>query len=261
VALGTISFRNSVLEQTEPLSVILPEPDVGLGPFPVLYLLHGMGDDHTTWVRMTSIERYVKSMPLIVVMPMTQWRSMYVDSLDGPKSASCIAQGLIDFIDSRLNTRPERAYRAVCGLSMGGYGAFHLALSFPERFGAAVSHSGVLLFGHVNVEDYPPDERGARMRAITERTVGPSPKGGPADLFTAAECLPADLRPVLRFDCGTEDFLLEHNRAFHKHLERIGYDHEYVEHPGSHTWDYWDEHIKDSIDFFVRKLGWPAAIS
>jgi len=256
MAFGTISYRNNALSQTEPLSIILPEADVGDGPFPVLYLLHGMGDDHTTWMRMTRIESYVRSLPLIVVMPITQWRSMYVDAINGPKAATAIAQDLVDFIDSRFNTRVDRRYRAICGLSMGGYGAFHLALSHPERFGAAVSHSGVLLYGHVNVDELPDDEHRERMKAIVERTVGPTPKGGAADLFAAAERLAVDQRPALRFDCGTEDFLIEHSRAFHRHLESIGYDHEYQEHPGAHTWDYWDQHVKESIDFFFRKLGW-----
>ncbi len=54
-------------------------------------------------------------------------------------------------------------------------------------------------------------------------------------------------RPRLSFDCGTEDPLLEENRAFHRHLARIGYPHHYAEHPGGHTWAYWDEHVREAI--------------
>lgn len=256
MAFGTISYRNSVDGQTQPLSLILPEAEVGTGPFPVLYLLHGMGHDHTSWMRMTRIEHYVRPLPLIVVMPTTLWKGMYVDSVHAIRAASGIAQGLVDFIDSRFNTRPERGCRALCGLSMGGYGAFHLALSFPDRFAAAVSHSGSLLFGHVNACELPHDEKEASTRALLGHTVGPSPKGGPADLFASAGSVPVDQRPALRLDCGREDPLIEHSRTFHRHLEQIGYDHEYEEHPGAHSWDYWDEHVRESIDFILRTLGW-----
>ncbi|MGN6361219.1 MAG: alpha/beta hydrolase, partial [Thermomicrobiales bacterium] len=54
-------------------------------------------------------------------------------------------------------------------------------------------------------------------------------------------------RPRLAFDCGTADPLLAENRAFHRHLGRIGYPHHYAEHPGGHTWAYWDEHVRDAL--------------
>lgn len=214
-------------------------------------------------MRRTRIEEYVRDLPLIVAMPTTPWQSMYADAADGPSSATAIGIDLVNFVDSRFHTRKDREGRAVCGLSMGGYGALHLAFRFPERFGAAVSHSGVLALGSSHEPAVFGDEESARsgrerMHRIAQRVFGTPVDDGPGDLFATAERLVSSTRPALRIDCGTEDYLIEHNRSFHAHLDAIGYDHEYVEHPGAHTWDYWDAHVGDSVDFFIRTLKWTA---
>ena len=85
--------------------------------------------------------------------------------------------------------------------------------------------------------------------------VGDSPAGGVNDLFALASALKKSERPKLRVDCGVEDFLIEPNRAFHSHLEALGYKHEYAEYPGAHTWDYWDEHVQEAIAFHRKSLG------
>jgi S-formylglutathione hydrolase FrmB len=59
---------------------------------------------------------------------------------------------------------------------------------------------------------------------------------------------------ALRFDCGVDDFLIQDNRAFHAHLDKIGYKHEYHEFPGAHTWDYWDLHVRESIAFALEHM-------
>jgi len=60
--------------------------------------------------------------------------------------------------------------------------------------------------------------------------------------------------PRLLLDCGTDDVLLDDNRLFHRELERAGVPHEYREFPGAHTWDYWDEHVKDALEFHLHAL-------
>jgi putative tributyrin esterase len=251
-----LHYRNRVMGKTEPVSILLPEAG-HQGPFPVLYLLHGIGDDHTDWIRRTRIEQYCAELPLMVVMPTTPWQSFYVDSpVTGLQAASAIAVDLVDYIDARFQTVAQASQRAVCGLSMGGYGALHLALRFPERFGTAISLSGALTCFHVE-SDRPaePNSPEDRLRALARRIYGAELQSKAGDLFALAESLPAAKRPALRIDCGTDDFLLAANRQFHAHLERIGYEHEYAEYPGGHTWDYWDAHVVDALRFFARRLG------
>ncbi len=87
------------------------------------------------------------------------------------------------------------------------------------------------------------------------RIFGPDRVGGWNDLFALAEKLDRQMMPALRIDCGVDDALLEHNRQFHAHLERLGIPHEYQEFPGGHDWSYWDLHIREALAFHLRVLG------
>jgi S-formylglutathione hydrolase FrmB len=226
--------------------VLLPE--VGEPPFPTLYLLHGYSDDHTVWHRRTRIEAYVANLPLIVVMP-HGGHSFYCDAVEGYPYASAIGEELPEIIERNFPAQKDRGGRCLAGLSMGGYGAFKLALTYPDRFAAAVSHSGALAFGH-----YPYTWDGNAYRPEQQRILGQGYIGGPNDLFAQAEKVDPDLLPALRFDCGTEDFLYKDNVAYRDHLESAKIPHEYAEFPGQHNWDYWDEHIQESLEFFQRKM-------
>ncbi len=250
MAFCELKYFSKSLEKCVAANVILPEIDHP-GPFPVLYLLHGLSDDHTMWQRRTSIERYVQNLPLMVVMPDTG-RGFYIDAKEGPAWESSIINDLIPFIDSRFNTVASRQGRCLAGLSMGGYGAVRFALKFPNLFSAAVSHSGAVAFAHWNLsaENRPDNAFGVEMCRI----IGENSSGGPDDLYTMAENLPADSRPALRLDCGVDDFLLPANRDFHAHLETIGFPHTYLEFPGAHTWEYWDLHIREAVAFMAEQL-------
>ena len=225
--------------------VILPE-NAGLGPFPVWYLLHGLSDDHTAWTRRTNLERYVEGLPLIVVMP-DGGRGFYTDSATEPANAfeTFLRHDLVGFVDRTFQTRANREGRVVAGLSMGGYGAIKLALKFPEMFCAAASHSGAL---------WRPDLLEAYGGSELQRVFGDRPGGGPNDVYALAERADRHQLPALRFDCGTEDYLLPQNRLFCRHLKSLDISHEYAEHPGAHDWTYWDAHVQETIAFLTKNL-------
>ena len=245
-----LNYFNPSLGKATSATVLLP--DIGVKPpYSVLYLLHGYGDDHTIWQRRTSIERYVVGLPVIVVMPDAS-TSFYCDDPDGMKWETAIAHDLVDYIDTLFQTKAERKGRFVAGLSMGGYGAAKLALKFPERFCSAVSHSGAVEFAH-HRENSRYAERGLKLHT---QFVSEHPEGGSEDLYALAKKLSLEVRPALRIDCGTEDFLIEENRNFHAYLDEINYAHEYEEFPGAHTWDYWDVHVQDAIAFHRKVDGW-----
>jgi S-formylglutathione hydrolase FrmB len=236
-------FSNALGKQTSAY-VLLPE--VGTGPYATLYLLHGLSDDHTIWLRRTSIERYVADLPVIVVMP-DGGRGFYCDAQEGYAFETAIGIELVDRIERTFPAKAEREARCLAGLSMGGYGAFKLALSHPDRFAAAVSLSGALAFAHRDADWVDP-----RTREFA-RIVGETPSGGPNDLFTLVEKVKkAKNLPALRFDCGVDDFLLDDNRSFRDHLEARKIRHEYAEHAGAHNWEYWDAHIQEALEFFTR---------
>lgn len=222
-------------------------PEIGTGPFPVMYLLHGLSDDHTIWLRRTRLEEFLVNIPLIVVMP-DGGRGFYCDAEQGYAYDKALAVELVDRIDRTFPTKAERESRCVAGLSMGGYGAAKFALAHPDRFAAGVSHSGALAFAH---KPQTWDEARAKEWG---RIVGTEPNG-PNDLFALTEKADKATLPALRIDCGTEDFLIDDNRAFHAHLEKLGIAHEYQENPGAHNWAYWDTHIQDTLAFFRKTMG------
>ncbi|MDH7602679.1 MAG: alpha/beta hydrolase family protein [Armatimonadota bacterium] len=240
-----LSAQNALQRMTSFMAIL---PEHKPGPFPVLYLLHGLSDDHTAWVRRTSIERYVSDIPLIVVMPDGQ-RSWYTDAVSIPTFAfeTFIVRDLISFVDTTFPTKASREGRAIAGLSMGGYGAFKLALKHPDMFCAAASLSGALYVGNrfdVN------DVRDREMRLIFGDSVPQD-----EDISHLVRNLEPDKQPALWFDCGTEDFLIEDNRAFHKLLQDLGVPHCYSERPGTHSWSHWDAVIQEALDFIRSKLG------
>lgn len=245
MALCEVKFFSDSLQKQDTMNVIVPE---GRGPFPVLYLLHGLSDDYSIWLRRTSIERHVAGTRLIVVMPDTH-RFFYVNDArpGGPAYEDHLIKDVVGFVDRVFPSIRHRRGRAVAGLSMGGFGAMMLAMKNPGMFCAAVSHSGALLFGTRCNTDVPgPEDAGYLQAALPRRKY---------DCFALARKIKAGRRKLaVRFDCGQDDFLIEHSRRFHVHLEKIGLEHEYAEHPGEHTWDYWDQHVGQTIAFVTRHL-------
>lgn len=244
-----LKYFSKALQKATAATALLPEGG-HTGPFPVLYLLHGLSDDQTAWTRWTSIERYVRTLPLIVVMP-DSGRGFYCDAEQGFAYETAILRDLVGYVDTMFQTRATRDGRALAGLSMGGYGAAKLALKFPEMFCGAVSLSGAMGFAH---RPFPLAAEEPWQREFA-RVVGANPVGGPNDLYALAAGLDTTQRPALRIDCGTEDFLIADNRAYHAYLTEIGYPHEYVENPGAHDWSYWDRHIQEAITFLAGPLG------
>lgn len=257
MALCELRYDSTALQKMTGAMVIVPEGEGVTGPFPVFYLLHGLSDDYTAWTRQTSIERYVEGLPLIVVMP-DGGRGFYTDAREGFAYETAMVRDLIGLVDATFQTVARREGRVVGGLSMGGYGALKLALGHPDLFCAAVSHSGALDVVRRHQPRDPAWEQEPQWQAWRRemtRLFGPNPEGGPDDLRTLAERVDRALLPALRIDCGTEDALIEENRAFHAHLDRLGIAHEYAEFPGAHTWEYWDRHVQEAIEFHAGVLG------
>jgi S-formylglutathione hydrolase FrmB len=204
---------------------------------PTLYLLHGLSDDHTIWLRRTSIERYAADLGLAVVMPAVH-RSYYQDMANGLNYWTFVSEELPAIAQSFFPLSQQREDNYVAGLSMGGYGAFKLALNHPERFAAAASLSGALAIEGIfdrNISD-------SRLIFGDKSRIA----GSSSDLFTAAERLAHSdqPKPLLYQYCGTEDFLYEENIKFRNHAQALGLPLTYTEAPGDHQWTYWDEYIQ-----------------
>lgn len=249
MALCDVHWSSDVLAKKLGMYVILPE--AGTPPFATYYLLHGLSDDYTVWLRRTRIEWYVREMPLMVVMP-DGFRGFYTDNAEGPAYARHVAEEVVGFVERNFPARRSRGARAVGGLSMGGYGALRLAMGYPDLFASANSHSGALMHGGRE----GPRPNGPLALEEFRRVFGKDPRGSDHDLVALAKRLQQSGKapPRMLVDCGTEDVLLEDNRQFHRELERLGVAHEYREFPGAHTWDYWDEHVREALEFHLGAL-------
>jgi S-formylglutathione hydrolase FrmB len=247
MALFHVNFFSDVLGLSVTMDVILPQPAPGTRrggqKLPVLWLLHGLSDDHTIWQRRTSIERYVEPLNLAVVMPAVD-RSFYSDMAHGNRYWTYISEELPTLARSFFPLSARREDNFVAGLSMGGYGAFKLALRYPTRYAAAASLSGAL---RNFAEDAAASEDPAWVAELG-RVFGDLSKfeGSSNDIYALATRT-ARLRtipPRLYQCCGTEDFLYADNLRFKAHAEALGLPLTYEEGPGDHVWAYWDTMIQ-----------------
>ena len=207
---------------------------------PVLYLLHGLSDDCTIWERRTSIERYATEKGIAVVMPEVR-RSFYTDEAVGEAYWTFIAEELPQLIARTFRVSTAREDTFVAGLSMGGFGAFKLALNHPDRFAAAASLSGALDVAALDLD---------WAGTLGQRVWDGRDTAGTADdlLGLLAASDPAAL-PALFLDCGTEDQLLDHNRRFIDAADGHGVKLASRLRPGAHTWEFWDQGIQDVLDW------------
>lgn len=252
MALFQCNFYSDALKICTSMNVILPQKaqtQIGMESTAaeepaVLYLLHGLSDDHTIWLRRTSIERYAASYPLAVVMPAVN-RSFYTDmACGGAAYWTFISEELPQIVQSFFKVSNDRKKTFVAGLSMGGYGAFKLALTHPERYAAAASLSGCLDMNTVTGEN-----KAADLREY-ENIFGPITKlpGSANDLLALANRFPKSAKTKFYQCCGTGDFLYKENLTFRNHAKKLNLT--YQEHEGElHEWGYWDRQIKRVLEW------------
>jgi S-formylglutathione hydrolase FrmB len=215
-----------------------------------LYLLHGHSDDHTAWQRLTSIERYAEGLNLAIVMPAVHL-SFYNDMAHGGKYWQFISEEVPTLVREMFSLSSARKDNFVAGLSMGGYGAFKMALTHPDRFAAAASLSGATDINEVvRVKKNEPDNKAwlEEMRTV----FGDLSKvpGSKHDLFVLAKkAAKAAVKPRLYQCCGTEDELYPDNLRFRDVVRKLPLDLTYEEGPGEHNWAYWDRMIQRVLEW------------
>ncbi len=243
-SLGLCTSMTVILPQSGPVTLdTLPEKRP---PYQVLWLLHGLSDDHTIWQRRTSIERYADACGIAVVMPAVA-RSFYTDMDAGLPYWTFVSEELPAVARSFFPLSARREDNFIAGLSMGGYGAFKLALRHPERFAAAASLSGAL---NIAGEGRSGPRAWVHEKRLMFGNLSQLP-GSDNDLLALADKVAASKGPKPRLFqwCGTEDFLYQHNLVFRDHARCLGLDLTYSEGPGTHEWQYWDEQIQRVIDW------------
>ena len=251
-----IQFFSASLNVASTVNVILPEANQGIGmgvskderPPKVLYLLHGYSDDHSIWMRRTSVERYAANHNLAVIMPAVN-HSFYCNEVYGEKYWDYISDELPRTMRRflRLSEKPEDTY--VAGLSMGGYGAMRLALTYPERYAAAASFSGAVDISGI-VQRHGEDGTGDRIFGDKTDITGTE-----VDTFwLMKKNAGAPRKPRLYVSCGTKDFLYDAHEKFVPALIENGWNVTRHDEPEAvHEWGFWDREIERFISFIAEQ--------
>ena len=203
----TMRLTSEAMNSVRTYGLLLPpDYDTATRRYPVIYLLHGSGQQHATWGRRTLLDGATGA---IVVMPdMDRTRYALAGGRVDPQAETFVTQELVKEIDGRYRTIPTREGRAIAGLSIGGLGAMLLGLHHPERYAAIGAFS--------------------------------APFDGLGDAAALVDAASAAPRPVIYVGCGVADSLLPASRRFGALLQSHGVERKYEEGPGAHTWEAWD---------------------
>ncbi|MBA4420548.1 MAG: esterase [Anaerolinea sp.] len=216
--------------------------------YKTLFLLHGAFSDHTGWLRKTNIEKYAEQYNLAVVMP-DMANSFYANLVHGPDYWTFVSEELPRFARRIFPLSAEGEDNFVAGLSMGGYGAFKLALNKPEQYAAAISLSGVM-------DVVSAMQNKARPIFKIEDYFGSLEnfKGTSNDLHYLLKKATESGKqvPRLYIACGTEDELFPMNREFMDYARSIGAKVDFEEGPGGHDWTFWDHYIQRGLEWLFN---------
>ena len=252
------SFKSPVLRRNTDINVILPTPreedETLVTGYPVLYLLHGMHGDYNSWLYKSNILRYAEEHNLAVVMPSVS-NSFYQDMVHGERFFTYVTEELPHFVKELFPVSRKREDTFVAGLSMGGYGAYLLALSRPEQYGAAASLSGALDIGFRVTPVVLSDK--APKPFFVEDCFGDAGKiaGSDSDIFTLFEkAKEKGTLPRLYQACGTADYLYGMNRLSYQKLTEMGAEISYHETEGMiHDWNFWEMEIPKVLKWLMEK--------
>ncbi len=258
----SLTVKSQILGKDVKYTIYLPfDYETSQRFYPVTYLLHGYSDNDMGWVQfgeanMIADEAIAKREipPMIIVMP-DGGVSWYMNNFDGSvKYEDFFFKEFIPTIEKAYRIRPEKRYRAVSGLSMGGHGALIYALRHTDMFSScAAFSSGVFTDDEMIAQ---PDETWKNIFAIL---YGANLKGKDrlTELFKSYSAIhivnnskPDQFKGLrLYMDCGDDDFLYKGNAMLHIALRDKKIPHEFRVRDGGHTWTYWRTGLKDALQF------------
>jgi S-formylglutathione hydrolase FrmB len=261
------ALHSLILKQAVRYCVYVPSGyDSGVQRYPVLYFLHGLGDNEQTlfnsggWTLLDELRNQHKMGDFLIVVPEGR-RSFYVNSADGSERYSdFFLQEFIPKIESKYRIRAGRAGRAISGISMGGYGALRFAFAHPELFSAVSAQSAALI-----TETPQQLNAAANTGSPLLGVLGPV-FGKPIDVahwnannpFLLAKRNAAELRKLsIYFNCGQEDnYGFEKGAAALDHqLSEQHIQHEYHAYPGDHSITYFLSHFAEVMEFHSKAFG------
>jgi putative tributyrin esterase len=245
--LNFITVKSNALKKRADVTVFTPLSKTGKNEqnLPIVILLHGVYGSHWAWVMKGNVHKTLQKLvnkgeikPMVLVMPS--------DGLFGDGSGyvphktenyeKWIVEDVIQVVKEQIPQVNENSPIFITGLSMGGFGALRLGAKYPSVFKAFSGLSSITHFNQIG--EFVSDFQNLKDNALEQDSV--------LDWLLKNK----DILPPFRFDCGSEDILIEHNRQLHKDLDTHKILHMYEEFSGGHSWGYWTKHIEKTLLFF-----------
>lgn len=252
-----LSMESKILNMERKYAIYLPpDYEASQRSYPVLYLLHGAGDDQTGWVQFGEVLRITDeaikngtATPMIIVMPdaNTGKRGYFNDMKEEWRYEDFFFGELMPYVEKKYRIKGEKRFRAIAGLSMGGGGTFVYALHHPELFSSACPLSAAT--GPIKQEDARTYyERWGETGASDEQVEAHYKKYSVLHLI---DQMPEKDKKAVRWfiDCGDDDFLYEGNSLAHIAMRKNNIPHEFRIRQGGHTWTYWRESLPVVLSF------------
>jgi S-formylglutathione hydrolase FrmB len=210
-----------------------------------------MYGDASSWTRFSNVDRYAQDRRIAVVT-CSAGNNFYQNLPGGLAWETFFTRELPAYIHALFPVSGRREDTFIGGFSMGGYGAWHLALSAPEVFSKAASMSGALdivsLYEGSKANPAPSPFNWKAMFGDPDSLAGSG-----SDLFAQYEkCAAEGCVPELYQTCGTEDFLYPMNLKARDRLLAMGANLTYTEGPGAHDWNFWDQRIQAVLDWMLK---------
>ena len=251
-----LSMKSKILNMDRKYAIYFP-PDYDLSQrnYPVLYLLHGGGDDQTGWVQFGEVlhiaDKAIKegnATPMIIVMPdaNTGKRGYFNNVSNNWRYEDFFFEEFMPFIEKTYRIKTEKRFRAVAGLSMGGGGSFMYALHHPELFSSACPLSASV--GPLSLDDAKKSMRNENP-ALSDSTI--TKYYNRHNAISLINSMPDSTKKSVRWyiDCGDDDFLYEGNAMAHVAMRKKEIPHEYRVRDGAHNWNYWRTALPVVLDF------------
>jgi enterochelin esterase-like enzyme len=253
-----LSLKSKILNMDRKYAIYLPpDYETSQRTYPVLYLLHGGGDDQTGWVQFGEVQNITDkairdgiSTSMIIVMPdANTGRRGYFNDVKGDwRYEDFFFSELMPFIEKTYRTKNEKRYRAVAGLSMGGGGSFMYALHRPDLFSAACPLSAAT--GPINLAEAKTAlSRNPANAGLSDTAI--STYFGKHSALAMVNSMADSVKKSVRWyiDCGDDDFLYEGNALVHIAMRKKEIPHEFRVRDGGHNWTYWRTSLPNVLEF------------
>jgi enterochelin esterase-like enzyme len=251
-----LTVKSRILNMDRKFAVYLPaDYETSQRSYPVLYLLHGSGDDQTGWVQFGEVQhiadkavREGKSTAMIVVMPdANTGRRGYFNDIRGDwRYEDFFFQELMPHIEKTYRTKNDKRYRAISGLSMGGGGSFMYALHRPDLFAAACPLSAST--GPLSLEDARTNMK-RNNPGLSDTAINNFYQKHSALALINAMTDSSKKSVRWYIDCGDDDFLYEGNSLVHIAMKKKDIPHEFRVRDGGHNWTYWRTALPEVMEF------------